>query len=189
MARRHEPIDLIETLQRVSFPCIIADEGGRVTWLNDAARATVGDLEGEPFTSVVAPEHVSRVQREIGLKLRGARVTDYEVDVFTREGQRRRAQISSVPIPGGHRSHAIFGLGVTRPVRDVAASRRLTPRQLQVLGLLAEGASTEAIATELQLSRETVRNHVRNILSALGVHSRLEAVAVAHREGLVTTAD
>jgi MerR family transcriptional regulator, light-induced transcriptional regulator len=73
-----------------------------------------------------------------------------------------------------------------------AASRRrrkrtspLTPRQREVLEGLAEGKSTEQIATELVLTPVTVRNHVANILAALGVHSRLEAVVTARRRGLI----
>jgi DNA-binding NarL/FixJ family response regulator len=61
----------------------------------------------------------------------------------------------------------------------------LTSRQNQVLQLLGEGASTEQIAAMLHVSKETVRNHIRHILRALGAHSRLEAVALAHRQGLL----
>jgi DNA-binding NarL/FixJ family response regulator len=55
------------------------------------------------------------------------------------------------------------------------------------LALLERGRSTEQIAAELHLSVETVRNHIRAILRALGVHSRLEAVAVSHQRHLVST--
>ena len=55
----------------------------------------------------------------------------------------------------------------------------LTPRQTEVLRQLERGRSTKQIAAELHLSPETVRNHVRHLLHALGVNSRLEAVAVA----------
>ena len=55
----------------------------------------------------------------------------------------------------------------------------LTPRQVEVLRLLEQGHSTEQIAAELHLSKETVRNHIRRLFKALGVHSRLEAVAAA----------
>jgi DNA-binding NarL/FixJ family response regulator len=51
-----------------------------------------------------------------------------------------------------------------------------------VLRLLQRGRSTEQIAAELHLSTETVRNHVRQLLKALGVRSRLEAVAVVRHE-------
>jgi len=64
---------------------------------------------------------------------------------------------------------------------------RLTPRQAEVLRLLEHGRSTEQIARELHLSTETVRNHIRHMLRALNVHSRLEAVAVGRREHLVAT--
>jgi two-component system response regulator DesR len=54
-----------------------------------------------------------------------------------------------------------------------------------VLQLLSDGASTDQIAAELHLSLHTVRNFVRQILQSLRVHSRLEAVVKARREGLV----
>jgi DNA-binding NarL/FixJ family response regulator len=61
----------------------------------------------------------------------------------------------------------------------------LTRRQLEVLGLLAEGLGTPDIARRLWLSRCTVRNHVTAILGALDAHSRLEAVARARGLGLI----
>jgi DNA-binding NarL/FixJ family response regulator len=57
----------------------------------------------------------------------------------------------------------------------------LTPRQVEVLRLLEQGRSTKQIAQELHLSYDTVKNHVRHLLRALGVHSRLEAVAIARQ--------
>jgi DNA-binding NarL/FixJ family response regulator len=51
--------------------------------------------------------------------------------------------------------------------------------------LLSEGASTDQIASELYLSKETVRNHIRRILAQLNVHSRLAAVARARSLGLI----
>ncbi|HEX9124604.1 MAG TPA: helix-turn-helix transcriptional regulator [Actinomycetota bacterium] len=55
---------------------------------------------------------------------------------------------------------------------------RLTPRELDVLGALAEGHSTGHVATLLEISASTVRSHVKSLLPKLGVHSRLEAVAL-----------
>ena len=63
----------------------------------------------------------------------------------------------------------------------------LTPRQAEVLRLLERGRSTNEIADELRLSRETVRNHVRHLLHAVGAKSRLEAVAVARGEPLTAS--
>ena len=56
---------------------------------------------------------------------------------------------------------------------------------MEVLELLADGATSVQIAARLGLSRNTVRTHVQAILTKLQVHSRLEAVAFAVRHGLV----
>lgn len=61
----------------------------------------------------------------------------------------------------------------------------LTPRELEVLALLVEGTPNQELAARMGISRNTVRNHVQNLLTKLGVHSRLEAVALASREGLL----
>jgi DNA-binding NarL/FixJ family response regulator len=70
-----------------------------------------------------------------------------------------------------------------RPVIDGPAS--LTPREIEVLQLLADGRSNAEVARRLHLSVNTVRNHVQSILNRLGAHSKLEAVSVAMREGIV----
>jgi len=75
-----------------------------------------------------------------------------------------------------------------RPARSLSPERnpgRLTQREHEVLSKLAEGLSTEAIADALIISHVTVRNHVARILVKLQVHSRLAAVALALRDGLL----
>jgi DNA-binding NarL/FixJ family response regulator len=66
-------------------------------------------------------------------------------------------------------------------------SRRyqLTARELEVLGRLAVGASTAAVSQQLELSVNTVRNHVQSAIRRLGAHSKLEAISIARREGLI----
>lgn len=61
----------------------------------------------------------------------------------------------------------------------------LTGREREVLQLLAQGMPTDALADRLYISKHTARSHVRNILAKLGAHSKLEAVAIALRSGLV----
>jgi DNA-binding NarL/FixJ family response regulator len=61
----------------------------------------------------------------------------------------------------------------------------LTRREREVLDLLAQAMSNQAIAQELVVSVHTVRNHVQNILMKLSAHSKLEAVTIATREGLI----
>jgi DNA-binding NarL/FixJ family response regulator len=62
---------------------------------------------------------------------------------------------------------------------------RLTEREMQVLKLVARGMNNRDIAKELFISENTVKNHVRNILEKLQIHSRMEAVMVAVREKLI----
>ena len=64
-------------------------------------------------------------------------------------------------------------------------TNQLTTRQLEVLRLLSDGRTTAEIADELGLSRTTVRNYIANLLVALGVHSRLQAVIAARKAGLI----
>ena len=62
----------------------------------------------------------------------------------------------------------------------------LTRRELEVLEMLARGASTDAIATAMCLSAHTVRNHIARVLMKLRAHSRLEAVSEGSRRGLIS---
>jgi two-component system NarL family response regulator len=62
---------------------------------------------------------------------------------------------------------------------------RLTEREMQVLKLVARGMNNRDIAKELFISDNTVKNHVRNILEKLQIHSRMEAVMVAVRDKLI----
>src|SRR5262249_14798065 len=64
----------------------------------------------------------------------------------------------------------------------------LTTREREILGLLAEGVSNAAIADRLPVSVYTVRNHVANLSTKLGAHSKLEALSIAVREGLLPSA-
>lgn len=61
----------------------------------------------------------------------------------------------------------------------------LTPRELEVLRLMAAGQTNKVLAEQLHLSVNTIRNHVQEVLYKLGAHSKLEAVATAVREGII----
>jgi len=61
----------------------------------------------------------------------------------------------------------------------------LSPRENEILALLAEGRTQDQIATSLVISSKTVATHIQRILSKLGVHTRAQAVAVAFQRGLV----
>jgi DNA-binding NarL/FixJ family response regulator len=69
--------------------------------------------------------------------------------------------------------------------RQSVPTPRLTERELEVLKLVAQGLTNRDIAGELYISENTVKNHVRNILEKLHLHSRMEAVVYAVREKLL----
>jgi DNA-binding NarL/FixJ family response regulator len=68
-----------------------------------------------------------------------------------------------------------------RPV--VLDSVRMTPREREVIGLIADGLSNKAIGAELRISPHTVKSHVRNIMEKLALHTRLQIAAYAHGRG------
>jgi PAS domain S-box-containing protein len=177
-----ESMQLDEVLEHVNVPSYVIDTTGVIRWVNAAARNLVGDVRGRQFTSVVAPEETQRARELFARKVVGAaRVTDADVVVLGADGERVGVEISSVPLVRGERVVGVFGQVsdlVEEPHEHPDLS--LTPRQAEVLRLLERGFSTSQIAQELQLSTETVRNHVRRVLRAVGAHSRLEAVAIAN---------
>ena len=74
---------------------------------------------------------------------------------------------------------------MSRPERETGPALRLTERELDVLRLVAQGLSNKEIASRLFISENTVKNHVRNMLEKLQLHSRMEAVMYAVRENLL----
>jgi two-component system NarL family response regulator len=66
---------------------------------------------------------------------------------------------------------------------------RLTPREVEILQAMARGTPTDAIASSLNMSPHTLRTHTQNIITKLGVHSKLEALVLAIRHGRVQTLD
>jgi NarL family two-component system response regulator LiaR len=66
---------------------------------------------------------------------------------------------------------------------------RLTPRETEILQRMADGDTSEKIARELGMSKHTLRTHTQNVLTKLGVHSKLDAIVAALRYGKITTAD
>jgi PAS domain S-box-containing protein len=176
-------------LEEISVPCYVIDSTGHIRWLNDAAKELVGDATGKMFTSVLDPDELPRAKSLFQRNLHGKGHRDFSVDVITAEGEEQCVEISSVPLRSKHRAIGMFG--VVRPQSESKEDRppkvdgRLTPRQREILRLLADGKSTEQIAAQLHISRETVRNHVRHISKRLGTKSRLQAVAVARREEII----
>ena len=107
----------------------------------------------------------AQATHSVALRL-GARPLREGVEALARRG---RLDLGEAPVPS-----------------DGAAG--LTPRELEVLRLVAAGRSNQQIADALYISRKTASVHVSHILAKLGVHTRVEAAAAAHRLGLDETA-
>jgi len=179
--------DVEDALESINVPSYVVDSTGIIRWMNESALRLVGDARGRQFTSVCAPEETRRSREAFARTIAGPnRAHDAQVVVLDANGDRVTVELSAVPLVEGHRVVGVFGQVVD--VEDApprAPHPHLTPRQTEVLALLEDGRSTQGIARELHLSVETVRNHVRHILRALGVHSRIEAVAISRRLDLV----
>jgi PAS domain S-box-containing protein len=166
--------DVEQALAGIPVPSYVLDTDGVVRWINPAAERLLGDVRGRHFTSIVGPEDRARAQELFARKVLGTTAATEASGVFvSRDGTRLTLEVSAVPLDEE-----------TSP-----PPAHLTPRQAEVLRLLEQGRSTKQIAQELHLSTETVKNHVRHLLRALGVNSRLEAVAAVRRGGATETRD
>jgi PAS domain S-box-containing protein len=178
--------DVEGALEKVNVPSYVIDVSGVIRWLNPAARRLVGDCRGRQFTSVVAADQ-KRYSREIfAQKIAGTiESTDAVTVLIDADGDRIDVEVCSVALRRGDRLIGVFGQ-IPHWSEEVAPSPHphLTPRQAEILRHLEHGRSTAQIAAALHLSPETVRNHVKHLLRALGVSSRLEAVAIARQQAL-----
>jgi DNA-binding NarL/FixJ family response regulator len=78
------------------------------------------------------------------------------------------------------------GNGTGNGHRGANGDVNLSPREREILGLMAQGWSQKIIASTLVISQKTVATHIQRLLGKLGVHSRAEAVAAAYQRGLVS---
>ncbi len=182
--------DITTALEDVPLPATLLDQDGVIRWQNGASIALRGDNRGADFVGLVAPNEQAAARDVITRILCCGEPAELTLSVSSVEGGYTPVQLSAAPVRGGGSVVAVFGLGWRQapqgrraaPLRDGG----LTPRQLEILHLLANGSSTAEMASQLHLSPTTVRNHVANILAALGVHTRLQAVVAASRAGLLS---
>jgi len=193
-------------------PVLVTDERWRIVAINPEAEKLLGcssqEAQGQPCHVVLCGRdrygnHFCHEQCVVGtMAQRGEAVQPFELDVTSAEGGKVRAACSVIVLRDGPESRIVHILtpmpsAPARPELRVAsvavagcdsgvANRRsLTPRELEVLRLLAHGSDCHNIAKTLFISLPTVRNHVHNFLRKLDVHSQVEAVALAYREALI----
>ena len=176
-----ESMGIKDALEHVNVPSYVIDRAGVIRWVNPAGERLVGDVLVRQFTSVVHPEETRRAREVFARKVvGGASVTDAEVVLVGHDGGPVGVEVSSIPLLQGEHVVGVFGqVSDVEEEPDAHPELELTPRQAEILALLERGRSTTQIAEELHLSKETVRNHIRRLFRAVGVNSRLEAVAVA----------
>jgi PAS domain S-box-containing protein len=175
-------------------PASLHDVEGRFVHVNEAAERASGRTNaqwlGRHFTEPLPPEARGKVSAQFRRAVERGEPTDFEtVFVDARSGNLRSARVQHLPL---RRGDAIVGVLILAfaappPPQPIALEPqpRLTPRQREVLDLIAAGLSTAEIAKKLTLSTETVRNHLRSVFRELNVHTRLEAIAAARRLGLL----
>jgi DNA-binding CsgD family transcriptional regulator len=182
-----------QALDALSLAVYVLDADGIVQWSNEAAAAITGRRIGESYLRLVAPEHRARGKLHFARVVVGGTALAFALTVVGHGSARVDVRLHAAPLR--QRSTVIGVIGIATRLDDrthahaagasVTRARDLTPRQEEVLQLLAEGLDTREIAGRLGVAVETARNHIRAILRRLGVHSRLEAVVAARRCGLL----
>lgn len=183
---------VLDALEFIDLPAYVIDRKGTLRWGNKAVSRLIGDRVGHSFLSFVSSDSRQRVKAQFARKVVGGEATAYTFTVFDTAGRRARLRVHSAPLRRTDREIVgVLGLALPRgssrgnPTERLVEHVQLTPRQAEVLRLLGEGLSTDAIASRLGVAVETARNHIRAVLRGLGVHSRLEAVVEGRERGLL----
>jgi DNA-binding NarL/FixJ family response regulator len=148
----------------------------------EVAKTLIELCPGAKVLIVTASNNPDMVLETMRLGLHGFLPKDTPLDVFIRSvGSALKGQMI---IP--HRLANVAAGALSEDERDARLrARQLTARELEILTMLAEGASSANIRERLVVSPNTVRTHIQNILSKLQVHSRLEAATFAVKYGIV----
>lgn len=181
-------LDLPGAVADLTAPAYVMNREGRFTWVNHALLELFGDLRGTSFLDRVVPEHRQVARANFTQKVVGNTSTQFDMVVMDSSGGRIPMRISSAPLRRDGKIVGIFGVGIPLAYTPSFESSLLgdpTPRQLEVLRLLAEGLETPQIAARLGIAEETARNHIRALLRATGAHSRLEVVLMGFRSGVL----
>lgn len=170
---------------------VLTPDDGRLTWMNPAARALVGDCRGKTWTDAgILTEDGLEVSRAAWQTLVNGGIGHsvvYDTVLKTPDGTEVTVAASSVLMDAGG-VPVVFRQFYPKPAESSVTrclKRRLSDRQLEVLRMVAQGCTTEEIAAHLHLTVSTVRTHETRIRGILRVKSRAAAVALAYQEGLL----
>jgi len=188
-------IDL-SLVDHLDVPAPVVDRRGRIAAANAATAVVTGfpleRIRGRHFLELLPEDRRVSSSAEFTRAIKGGETVEYG-SAFAQHRRRIGTRVVLTPL---RRDDAVVGaLGLAYELRpdepepDLTRLPSLTPRQYEVLQLLAAALSTSEIADRLGLATETVRNHVRAVLVAVGARSRLEAVLTAERLGLIAPRD
>ena len=203
---RLEDKALYQALTHAGDGGFVASAAGRIVLWNRAAERLLGYTAEEAIGRTCCElldgrsggeeRSCVRDRRVTAAISQGQTVSNFDMKARTKAGQTMWLNLSTLAL---RREGAGETLTI-HLIRDVTASHErvpgeslgedngvgvLTPREREVLRLLAGGANTRRAAERLGVSPATVRNHVQNMFGKLGVHSRLQAVAYANTHGLL----
>jgi PAS domain S-box-containing protein len=193
MPHRLEGIDLW-LVDSLVVPASLHDVEGRFVHMNAAAEQASGNsnarMLGHHFTNPLPPEAREKVAAQFRRAVERGEPTDFETVFVDASGHLRGVRAQHLPLRDGDAivGVLILAFDVRKPPSDPIGREpqpHLTPRQREILDLIASGLSTSEMARELGLSTETVRNHLRGVFRELHAHTRLEAIATAQRLGLL----
>ena len=183
-------------LDSLAIPASLHDVNGRFVHMNAAAERASGmsnaDMLGGHFTDLLPPEARRNVTAQFRRAAEVGEPTDFETVFVDASGQLRGVRAQHFPLRSGGEivGVLILAFDAQSPLARIRPEPQpqLTPRQREILDLLASGLSTAEIAKRLTLSTETVRNHLRSLFRELRAHTRPEAIAAARRLGLLAPA-
>jgi PAS domain S-box-containing protein len=193
MPNRLQDLDLW-LVDSLVVPASLHDVKGRFVHMNRPAERASGrsnaQLLGRRLTELLPHEAHDKVETQFRRAVERGEPTDFETVFVDTSGQIRGVRAQQLPLRDGDSIVGVLilafdvGRAPSEPMRALPDSR-LTPRQREILILIAAGLSTSEVAEELTLSPETVRNHLRNAFRELRAHTRVEAIATARRLGLL----
>lgn len=199
------PVPYQMILDGTSSPALVTDGQWRIVALNPQAEQLLGcsscKAEGQsPHTLLCGHDRFgNRFCKEQCVVGKMAQPVEpmypFELDVVSAVGELIRSVCSVIALRDGRESRIVHiltpmpqangGDGSTPSGADAARRYGLTAREREVLAMLAKGDDCHRIADQLFISLATVRNHVHSFLRKMEVHSQVEAVALAYREGLI----
>ena len=191
MSHRLQDVDLW-LVDSLVVPASLHDVEGRFVRVNEAAERASGKSNaqwlGRHFTEPLPPGAREKVAALFRRAVERGEPTDFETVFVDASGNLRGVRAQHLPLcrDGAIVGVLILAFAARRPPSvGLDPQPRLTPRQREILNLIAAGLSTSEMAENLSISTETVRNHLRSVFTELDVHTRLEAIATAQRLGLL----